>query len=64
MAGLPPRSICSSWRASRSPSVRAADAIRFATPEYNYSAWQGKPVAVLSASVGVLGSSPTRRRAS
>jgi NAD(P)H-dependent FMN reductase len=44
--------------------VRAADAIRFATPEYNYSAWQGKPVAVLSASVGVLGSSPTRRRAS
>ncbi len=54
--------------------VRAADAILFATPEYNYSmpgvlknaidwasrpygdsAWQGKPVAVMSASVGVLG---------
>ncbi len=52
--------------------VRAADAILFATPEYNYSmpgvlknaidwasrpygdsAWQGKPVAVMSASVGV-----------
>ena len=55
--------------------VRAADAILFATPEYNYSipgvlknaidwasrpygdsAWQGKPVAVMGASVGVLGS--------
>jgi len=54
--------------------VRAADAILFATPEYNYSmpgvlknaidwasrpygdsAWQGKPVAVMSASVGILG---------
>ena len=54
--------------------IRAADAILFATPEYNYSvpgvlknaidwasrpygdsAWQGKPVAVMSASVGVLG---------
>jgi len=54
--------------------VRAADAILFATPEYNYSmpgvlknaidwasrpygdsAWQGKPVAVMSASVGVQG---------
>ena len=53
--------------------VRAADAILFATPEYNYSmpgvlknaidwasrpygdsAWQGKPVAVMSASVGIL----------
>ncbi|HSE02568.1 MAG TPA: NAD(P)H-dependent oxidoreductase [Methylomirabilota bacterium] len=55
--------------------VRAADAILFATPEYNYSvpgvlknaidwasrpygdsAWQGKPVAVMGASVGMLGS--------
>ena len=55
--------------------VRAADAILFSTPEYNYSmpgvlknaidwasrpygdsAWQGKPVAVMGASVGVLGS--------
>ena len=55
--------------------VRAADAILFATPEYNYSipgvlknaidwasrpygdsAWQGKPVAVMGASVGTLGS--------
>jgi chromate reductase len=54
--------------------VRAADAILFCTPEYNYSvpgvlknaidwasrpygdnAWQGKPVAVMGASVGVLG---------
>ena len=54
--------------------IRAADAILFATPEYNYSvpgvlknaidwasrpygdsAWHGKPVAVMSASVGVLG---------
>jgi chromate reductase len=54
--------------------VRAADAILFATPEYNYSipgvlknaidwasrpygdnAWQGKPVAVMGASVGILG---------
>jgi len=54
--------------------VRAADAILFATPEYNYSmpgvlknaidwasrpygdsAWQGKPVAMMSASVGILG---------
>ncbi|HEY7204339.1 MAG TPA: NAD(P)H-dependent oxidoreductase [Methylomirabilota bacterium] len=54
--------------------VRAADAILFATPEYNYSvpgvlknaidwasrpygdsAWQGKPVAVMGASVGMLG---------
>ncbi|HEX9479687.1 MAG TPA: NAD(P)H-dependent oxidoreductase [Methylomirabilota bacterium] len=54
--------------------VRAADAILFATPEYNYSmpgvlknaidwasrpygdsAWQGKPLAVMSASVGVQG---------
>jgi chromate reductase len=54
--------------------IRAADAILFATPEYNYSvpgvlknaidwasrpygdsAWQGKPVAVMSASVGVFG---------
>ena len=55
--------------------VRAADAILFATPEYNYSipgvlknaidwasrpygdsAWQGKPVAVMGASAGLLGS--------
>ena len=55
--------------------VRAADAILFATPEYNYSipgvlknaidwasrpygdnAWQGKPVAVMGSSVGILGS--------
>lgn len=54
--------------------IRAADAILFATPEYNYSipgglknaidwasrpygdsAWQGKPVAVMSASVGPFG---------
>jgi chromate reductase len=55
--------------------VRAADAVLFSTPEYNYSmpgvlknaidwasrpygdsAWQGKPVAVMGASVGMLGS--------
>jgi chromate reductase, NAD(P)H dehydrogenase (quinone) len=55
--------------------VRAADAVLFVTPEYNYSipgvlknaidwasrpygdnAWNGKPVAVLGASVGMLGS--------
>jgi chromate reductase, NAD(P)H dehydrogenase (quinone) len=54
--------------------VRAADAILFATPEYNYSipgvlknaidwasrpygnsAWEGKPVAVMGASIGTLG---------
>lgn len=54
--------------------IRAADAILFVTPEYNYSipgvlknaidwasrpygdsAWQGKPVAVMGASVGMLG---------
>jgi chromate reductase len=54
--------------------VRAADAVLFATPEYNYSvpgvlknaidwasrpfgdsAWAGKPVAVMGASVGALG---------
>ena len=54
--------------------VRAADAILFVTPEYNYSvpgilknaidwasrpfgdsAWTGKPVAVMGASVGVTG---------
>src|ERR1700687_4882961 len=54
--------------------IRAADAILFATPEYNYgvpgvlknaidwasrpygdSAWNDKPVAVISASGGVLG---------
>jgi chromate reductase, NAD(P)H dehydrogenase (quinone) len=54
--------------------VRAADAILFVTPEYNYSipgvlknaidwasrpygdsAWEGKPVAVMGASVGTLG---------
>lgn len=56
--------------------VRAADAILFVTPEYNYSipgvlknaidcasrpygdsAWEGKPVAVMGASIGTLGSS-------
>jgi chromate reductase len=55
--------------------VRAADAILFVTPEYNYSipgvlkntidwvsrpygdnAWAGKPVAVMGASIGALGS--------
>ncbi len=55
--------------------IRAADAILFVTPEYNYSipgalknaidwasrpygdsAWAGKPVAVMGASIGVLGS--------
>jgi chromate reductase, NAD(P)H dehydrogenase (quinone) len=54
--------------------IRAADAILFVTPEYNYSipgvlknaidwasrpygdsAWKGKPVAVMGASVGALG---------
>jgi chromate reductase, NAD(P)H dehydrogenase (quinone) len=54
--------------------VRAADAILFVTPEYNYSipgvlknaidwasrpygdsAWAGKPVAVMGASIGTLG---------
>ena len=54
--------------------VRAADAILFVTPEYNYSfsgvlknaidwasrpygdsAWDGKPVAVMGASIGALG---------
>lgn len=54
--------------------IRAADAILFATPEYNYSlpgvlknaidwasrpygdsAWQGKPAAIMGASVGTLG---------
>ena len=55
--------------------IREADAILFATPEYNYSipgvlknaidwasrpygdnAWNGKPVGLMGASVGVLGS--------
>jgi chromate reductase, NAD(P)H dehydrogenase (quinone) len=54
--------------------IRRADAIVFATPEYNYSvpgvlknaidwgsrpygdnAWNGKPVAIMSASIGTLG---------
>jgi chromate reductase, NAD(P)H dehydrogenase (quinone) len=54
--------------------VRSADAILFATPEYNYSipgvlknmidwvsrangenTWQGKPVAIMSASTGMIG---------
>src|SRR4051794_24323307 len=54
--------------------IRAADAILFATPEYNFSipgvlknaidwasrpygdnAWDGKPVAIMGASVGYLG---------
>ena|ERR1017187_1437599 len=56
--------------------IRAADAILFSTPEYNYSipgvlknaidwasrpygasAWDGKPVAVMGASVGQMGTS-------
>jgi chromate reductase len=56
--------------------VRAADAILFVTPEYNYSipgvlknaidcasrpygdsAWNGKPVAIMGASIGMQGSS-------
>lgn len=55
--------------------IREADAVLFATPEYNYSipgvlknaidwasrpygdsAWNGKPVALMGASIGVLGS--------
>jgi len=55
--------------------IRAADAILFSTPEYNYSipgvlknaidcasrpygdsAWRGKPVAVMGASIGAFGS--------
>jgi chromate reductase len=55
--------------------IRAADAILFVTPEYNYSvpgvlknaidwasrpygdnAWAGKPVAVMGASIGMIGS--------
>jgi chromate reductase len=55
-------------------AIRAADAILFATPEYNYSipgvlknaidwasrpygdsAWAGKPVAVMGASIGQIG---------
>lgn len=55
-------------------AIRAADAILFATPEYNYSipgvlknaidcasrpygdsAWTGKPVAIMSASIGAFG---------
>lgn len=55
-------------------AIRAADAILFVTPEYNYSipgvlknaidwasrpygdsAWSGKPVAVMGASAGILG---------
>jgi chromate reductase len=46
--------------------VRAADAVLFVTPEYNYSidwasqpygdtAWDGKPVAVMRASIGAMG---------
>lgn len=56
--------------------IEAADAVLFATPEYNYSApgvlknaidwatrpqgrnsWQGKPVAVMGASMGLMGTS-------
>jgi chromate reductase len=56
--------------------IRAADAILFVTPEYNYSipgvlknaidcasrpygdsAWTGKPVAVMGASIGTMGTS-------
>jgi chromate reductase len=55
-------------------AIRAADAVLFCTPEYNYSipgvlknaidwasrphgdsAWKGKPVAVMGASIGALG---------
>jgi chromate reductase len=55
-------------------AVRAADAILFVTPEYNYSipgvlknaidwasrpygdsAWEGKPAAIMGASMGILG---------
>ena len=55
--------------------IRAADAVLFATPEYNYSipgvlknaidwasrpygdsAWEGKPAAIMGASLGTLGS--------
>ncbi len=55
-------------------AIRAADALLFSTPEYNYSipgvlknaidwasrpygdsAWAGKPVAIIGASVGMLG---------
>jgi chromate reductase len=55
--------------------IRAADAVLFVTPEYNYSipgvlknaidwasrpygdsAWEGKPAAIMGASVGMLGS--------
>jgi chromate reductase len=65
----PPRAVVDLKQA-----IRAADAIVFATPEYNYSvpgvlknaidwgsrpygdsAWVGKPVAVLGASVGAFG---------
>ena len=57
-------------------AIRAADAIVFCTPEYNYSipgvlknaidcacrpygdsAWEGKPAAIMGASISVLGSS-------
>lgn len=60
-------------------AVQAADAILFATPEYNYSipgvlknaidaasrphddnAWAGKPVAVVGASVGLIGTARAR----
>lgn len=56
-------------------AIRDADAVLFATPEYNYSvpgglknaidwasrpygdnAWQGKPAAIMGASIGMLGS--------
>ena len=56
-------------------AIRAADAVLFVTPEYNYSipgglknaidwasrpygdnAWQGKPAAIMGASIGALGS--------
>ena len=68
--GNPPAKVTELKRA-----VRAADAILFVTPEYNYSvpgvlknaidwasrpygdsAWSGKPVAIMGASIGMLGS--------
>ena len=69
--GMPPARV-TEFKAA----IRAADAILFATPEYNFSipgvlknaidwasrpygdsAWSGKPVAIMGASVGALGTS-------
>src|SRR6476661_2684954 len=60
-------------------AIRAADAILFVTPEYNYSipgvlknaidwasrpygdsAWDGKPAAIMGASVGAIGTARTQ----